>query len=326
MEIEPPERAIQLLTARDYRETWSGPACWAGGLHSAIFTVVLALFYPVVFALCSISIKELDFTMKLPTFLIIGVSRSGTTSLYRYLSAHPDVFMAPGKELRFFSQHFDKGLHWYAQHFTEAGQEKHRGEATPNYFLMAEVPSRVAATLPSAQLIVSLRHPVDRLYSTYWMLRERGKIDRSFDEIIAEELSAGHGPYLDQSKYADHFDHWWRYYRPEQFHVLFFEHLLRDPTKVFRSICVFLEIDITVPSIVGEVVNEYRQIRSLSIRRLSKRLPRKLQNAVGRLNTRPAEYPPLRKKTRQRLLDFFSEHNARLNTILDVPLPPSWSE
>lgn len=264
--------------------------------------------------------------MNLPTFLIIGVSRSGTTSLYRYLAAHPDVYMAPGKELRFFSQHYEKGLNWYSQHFTNAGSEKHRAEATPSYFQGAEVPARVSKALPTAQLIVSLRHPVNRLYSTYWMLRARGKTRQSFDELIYEELAVGHGPYLDQSKYAEHFDRWWQCYSHDKFHVLFFEDLVRDPSKVFRDMCAFLNIDILVPSVVGEVVNEYIQIRSLSVRRLSKTFPKKLQNAIGRLNTRPAEYPPLGKKTREELLDFFSAHNSKLSKMLGVPLPAGWSE
>jgi hypothetical protein len=234
--------------------------------------------------------------------------------------------MAPGKELRFFSRYYDRGLNWYAQHFAKAGSEKHRAEATPTYFHGVEVPARVAKALPTAKLVVSLRHPVDRLYSTYWMLAARGKTHRSFDEIIAEELSAGHGHYLDQSKYADHFDRWRHYYSPDRFHVLFFEDLIRDASGVFRSICVFLEIEIIVPSVVGEVINEYRQIKSPSVRRLARRLPTKMQNAIGRLNTRPAEYPPLHRNTRQMLLDFFSVHNDRLRTMLDVPLPSTWSE
>jgi hypothetical protein len=264
--------------------------------------------------------------MKLPTFLLIGVSRSGTTSLYHYLAAHPDVYMAPGKELRFFSQHYDKGLHWYAQHFAEAGLEKHRAEATPTYFQGIEVPARVAAAIPKAQLIVSLRHPVDRLYSTYWMLAALGKADRSFDKVIADELSAGHGHYLDQSKYADHFERWWNYYSPDRFHILFFEDLIINPAAVFRAMCVFLDMEIVVPSVVGEVVNEYRHIKSLPIRRLARRLPKTMQNAIGRFNTRPAEYPPIDRKTREDLLEFFSVYNARLRAILGIPLPSPWSE
>lgn len=39
--------------------------------------------------------------MKLPTFLIIGVQKAGTTSIYKYLNEHPQVYMSPIKETNF---------------------------------------------------------------------------------------------------------------------------------------------------------------------------------------------------------------------------------
>ena len=42
--------------------------------------------------------------MPMPNFLIIGVGRSGTTSLYHYLKQHPEVYMCPNKEPNFFAQ------------------------------------------------------------------------------------------------------------------------------------------------------------------------------------------------------------------------------
>ena len=38
----------------------------------------------------------------LPTFLIIGTMKGGTTSLYNYLRGHPQVFMSTTKELHYF--------------------------------------------------------------------------------------------------------------------------------------------------------------------------------------------------------------------------------
>ena len=40
--------------------------------------------------------------MPLPNFLIVGAAKSGTTSLYRYLQDHPEVFMPEMKEPDFF--------------------------------------------------------------------------------------------------------------------------------------------------------------------------------------------------------------------------------
>ena len=37
-----------------------------------------------------------------PNFLIVGASMSGTTSLAKYLNAHPDIYIPKQKELRYF--------------------------------------------------------------------------------------------------------------------------------------------------------------------------------------------------------------------------------
>jgi hypothetical protein len=41
--------------------------------------------------------------MKMPTFIVIGTSKAGTASLAEYLSQHPDIYMSPFKEPRFFA-------------------------------------------------------------------------------------------------------------------------------------------------------------------------------------------------------------------------------
>src|SRR5688572_22991010 len=72
---------------------------------------------------------------RLPTFLIIGASKSGTTSLAAYLSQHPEVFMSSRKEINFFDLHYGEGVDWYRAHFADAGDRREVGEATPTYFL-----------------------------------------------------------------------------------------------------------------------------------------------------------------------------------------------
>jgi hypothetical protein len=246
--------------------------------------------------------------------------------LYRYLGAHPEVFVPSGKELHFFTRYYDKGVEWYSGQFSKARGERHRGEATPVYFCRPEVPGRVAELLPDVLLIVSLRHPVDRLYSTYWTHFERGREKHTFDIAISTELRAGKGLYLDQSKYVDHFERWDVYYSPERFHVLLFDDLVRTPDLVFQRICRHLDIDEIVPPIVGKVVNEYRRIWSSSARKFGKTLPAGLRNLLARVNTRAAGYKPMNNNTRELLLDFFTPYNKRLESRLNTRLPESWSE
>ena len=40
--------------------------------------------------------------MIMPNFLIIGAAKSGTTTLYDWLTQHPQVYMSPVKETNFF--------------------------------------------------------------------------------------------------------------------------------------------------------------------------------------------------------------------------------
>ena len=69
----------------------------------------------------------------LPTFIVIGAMRAGTTSLHSYLALHPDVFMSAKKELNFFKSdgEFSKGVEWYSAQFD--GSFPVRGESSPNY-------------------------------------------------------------------------------------------------------------------------------------------------------------------------------------------------
>src|SRR3712207_5180784 len=127
----------------------------------------------------------------LPNFLIVGAMKSGTTSLATYLGDHPQGYMVPDKELRFFDHHFDEGLDWYRACFTPPPEAVAVGEATPTYLVDADAPQRVAARLPDGGCVALLREPVDRAYSHYWHWRKRMGEQREFAEAIEAELAQG---------------------------------------------------------------------------------------------------------------------------------------
>ena len=94
----------------------------------------------------------------LPNFLIIGTMKGGTTSLYKYLRGHPQVFMAEKKELDYFSTGIDGGLScdWYGGWFQGADGARAVGEASTGYTKFPthrDVAARVAALLPDVRLI-----------------------------------------------------------------------------------------------------------------------------------------------------------------------------
>ena len=121
--------------------------------------------------------------MTLPTFLIIGTMKGGTTSLHRYLRQHPEVFMPERKELNFFldeyagppidppeERNWSRGITWYERQFAGAERERAVGEASANYSRYPTYPGvaeRIAEVVPQMKLIYLMRNPIDRVLSHY---------------------------------------------------------------------------------------------------------------------------------------------------------------
>src|SRR5688572_4751100 len=105
---------------------------------------------------------------RLPSFLIIGVQRGGTTSLYDYLVQHPRIAPAKRKEVHYFDIRYPNGPAWYRKQFSwwlNVRRNVMTGEASPYYIFHPAVPDRVRETVPDAKLIVLLREPVARALS-----------------------------------------------------------------------------------------------------------------------------------------------------------------
>ncbi len=111
-----------------------------------------------------------------PNFFIVGVAKAGTTSLAAWLRQHPEVFISKLKEPRYFSHDLaDPGVHnvvrsreAYLALFARSGRYKARGEASTSYFThWRHVPERIKEVVPEARIIILLRDPVERAYSSY---------------------------------------------------------------------------------------------------------------------------------------------------------------
>ncbi len=109
----------------------------------------------------------------LPTFLVIGAMKAGTSSLHRYLGSHPDVWASPVKETDWFlapgqGGRTTGGLDWYRHQFD--ARSPARGETSPNYakrHLFPGVPERVHGVAPDVRLVYVVRDPIERAIS-HW--------------------------------------------------------------------------------------------------------------------------------------------------------------
>ena len=257
---------------------------------------------------------------RLPDFLIAGAPRSGSTTLYRMIDEHPEVFMARPKEIGFFSGWHDQDVEWYSDHFSDAGVEQKAGEATPWYLHDPSAVDEMEKVVPDAQIIVILRDPVDRTYSHYWMERIRGRAEGTFEEYLDTS------DVLDISRYADHLSYMAKHFRRDQILVVFQDDLKDDPTSLYADVCEFLAIDSShAPVVMGRAVNQYVEFRSMRMRSLAKTLPSSLalvRKIVDRANTRTeVAYPPMKDVTRERLASFYEGPNEDLAVWLGRDLP-----
>lgn len=210
----------------------------------------------------------------LPSFLLIGAKRAGTTSLWRYLEQHPDIApLFPSarlplmrqnqKGVHYFDSHAQRSVNWYRGHFPTEAYIARRGaivgEASPYYLFHPRAAERAARVVPHAKVIVLLREPLDRTHSA-WSEQARNGIERlSFREALAAErarvgndearLAAGtiqysfaheFQTYAAQSRYTTSLDRWQRCFGAQQMLVLRSEDLYREPEATTRVVTTFL--------------------------------------------------------------------------------------
>jgi hypothetical protein len=262
--------------------------------------------------------RPVSSTDVLPNFVVIGAMRSGSTSLYKYLQAHPDVHM-PRKEIHFFDVKWDRGIAWYHTRFEGYAGQTAIGEATPTYLADPIALDRMAATIPDARLVAVLRDPIDRAYSHYWMEHARDRDPRTFEAAIADELARRPGApasdYLERGRYARQLEQVCERFPRRHVHVVLLDDLRDRPHETYAAACRFLGIDDGfVPPRIGERVNRFVAFRSMRVRNLRRSLPStwRIGRIVGRLNARDDVYEPMAEETRAALRHHFGADNEAL--------------
>lgn len=198
----------------------------------------------------------------LPSALIIGAQKGGTTSLFNYLVRHPDVLPPIGKEVHYFDLYYARGDRWYRGRFPY-GYRLRGGvltlDASPYYLMHPLAPERAARLVPDAKLIAVLRNPVDRAFSHYQHEVRAGREVFSFAEAIAKEperlageeerLRADPGyysfnhrryAYVRRGLYFHQLCRWLEHFPRSQLLVLQSERLFRDPAAATGLVQEFL--------------------------------------------------------------------------------------
>lgn len=191
-----------------------------------------------------------------PDFIIAGAAKGGTSSLYNYLSHHPQILLPHKKELDFFWRHFQKGTDWYLAHFPSITDRSDfmTGEATPNYIRFSLVAERIYQSFPEVKLIFLLRNPVERTISWHYHKVNHGQINGNLADAIALELQQLENQNLAElakagyrnpdnilgSLYLYQLQPWLELFNREQLLILPSEDLYNNPAQVMEQVFKFL--------------------------------------------------------------------------------------
>jgi len=189
----------------------------------------------------------------LPSFLIIGAQRSGSTFLHDLLATQTSARCSPlQKEVHYFDNKYYKSLDWYARFFEsvdEDGETVKTFETSPGYLYHPAAPKRIAESLPSVEAVAVLRDPVERALSQYrWMrqigLETRGAVEafRADARHLERERDSDSLQRFEDPLYFD-FDHFQRgYLRRSLYHIQlerWLRHISSPRLRIVRSSFLF---------------------------------------------------------------------------------------
>ncbi|GAB4528860.1 MAG: sulfotransferase [Pleurocapsa sp.] len=295
--------------------------------------------------------------MTLPNFLIIGAAKAGTTSLYKYLEQHPDIYMSSFKEPGFFAfegqqlnfigpgtQHrINKwsvtDINAYQELFQEVKNQKAIGEATPLYLYYPQACDRIKYYIPHAKLIAMLRNPVERAFSNYvWAVQPGAEPITNFAAALAAEpdrINNNWGPrwhYKAQGFYYQQLKPYYDTFSPQQIKIFLYEDFVFNPQQVLQDIFQFLEInenfplDLSKKHNVSQIprnktwhkfINQPNPIKSL----IKPLMPLKFrQNLKQNAQTKNLYKPQLDPQVRQQLIAEYREDILQLEQLINRDL------
>ena len=298
------------------------------------------------------NVKPLD-------FIVIGVSKAGTTTLFQHLRHHPQIYIPPSKEVPFFSQDewFERGWEWFVkENFARAPLDACWGTITPRYMIDLRAVERIHNAMPKVKLIAILRNPIDRTFSYYRMRVRKGSENQDFETLARDQLNPESAAeartlpwhpettslcYLVRSEYGRILRQYLSYFPPEQLKVLFIDDLKERPQFVLDSIvtCLGLEPGYSPPDLneryhaggtrqkIPWLIPAARKITPA--KRLWKTLSSDRRRAIvfwfsTQVNVVSQEAPELPSDLRRQLVEFYKPDVRELETLIGRTVP--WPE
>lgn len=257
----------------------------------------------------------------LPSFMVIGGQRCGTTTIFKLLAEHPQVLRPPvEKGTDYFTLYYSRGFDWYRSHFALSLPPRMRltksgsaisFEACTYYMFHPLALERIARCLPQVRLVAMLRDPVERAYSAYkhefargfeteadfyraLMLedeRMEGELARIAQNVDYESIPHRHHAYRRRGQYAEQLERAYAVFPKNRIHIIDSGLFFADPATEYSRLLDFLQLESYSP------------------------------RSFPRYNARPGK--PIPDAARAFLSQHYVEHDARLARLLGHA--PSWA-
>ena len=287
----------------------------------------------------------------MPNFIVLGAGKAGTQSVYNYLLEHPEIYMSPTKETNFFAlngqppnfqgppdpinQYSIANIDAYRALFDCVADEKAIGEISPLYLYSAEAAANIKQTLPEAKLIVILRNPIDRAFSTYLFLRARlTETITDFSDALNREDSRieQNWPwpwhYKKLGFYHRQLQRYYNLFDSKQIKVYLYDDFRADNIAIMQDMYRFLGVD---DSFVPDVSLQYN-FSGLPKNKLLQYVltgPNPIQTAlkplmptkirrkiVSRIKRKNLTKPSLSPEVREQLVDYYRDEMLQLQQLL----------
>lgn len=203
--------------------------------------------------------RLVSFGFKLPSLIVIGAQRSGTSALYKQLGIHPQLQPSIRKEVQYFTRYYDRGLNWYRANFGARWTDRISFEATPDYLFDPRAPGRALETFQErdVRFIALLRHPIDRAISHFQHMKRIGLETRGIDEALLDDRSTLpisvidddslrdvlRYSYVNRGFYDQQLSLWFAAFPRDRFLVIQSERFFRETDTVLEEICRFAGVE-----------------------------------------------------------------------------------
>lgn len=279
--------------------------------------------------------------------MIIGAAKAGTSSLLRYLAQHPDICTHQQSEMSFFVLDWEYQTGYstvFNTYFDQCDSEGFFLAKSAELLYRQDAVLKLRAHNPDIHLIIMLRNPIERAYSSFWFEKRRGReqaatfedaLSSNSKRVQVEWRQEKNCMYLEQSRYIDYLPFIFDTFDKKQIHIYLMEDVKKDAVGVCQEIYKYFGLNAEFTPDIMRRHNSAAKVRSESMAHLmvtpsiGKRLARLMvpnkirwyiKQRLTSMNETPFSPPPIKPETRKKLLAHFDPYNRQLADMLQRDL------